>query len=107
MRASRCPQCGAQVLWTVTEAGRRLPVDAAPDPAGNTAVHRDGTGAYRSRRPTAELPLTGWERLHTPHVATCTGPGLRAGVVPQTRRLPEGVADLAAHRRRDRGRGQP
>lgn len=25
-----CRSCGASILWTVTEAGRRMPVDAEP-----------------------------------------------------------------------------
>jgi hypothetical protein len=26
-----CSSCGAEILWTVTEAGRRMPVDAKPE----------------------------------------------------------------------------
>ncbi|MFB7776881.1 hypothetical protein [Streptomyces bauhiniae] len=88
-----CHDCRRPILWTITEAGKRLAVDPDPDPAGNTAVHRDGTGATRSRRPSAELPLCGWERLHMPHVATC----------PQRTQqltLPAGVTRLADYRRK-------
>lgn len=70
---SICADCRREVLWTITEAGKRLAVDPAPDPAGNAAVYRDGTGTHRSRRPSDDLPLMGWERLHVPHVATCDG----------------------------------
>ncbi len=31
-----CSSCGASILWTVTEAGRRMPVDATP--AGKVTV---------------------------------------------------------------------
>jgi hypothetical protein len=92
-----CRDCRRPVLWTTTEAGKRLAVDPEPDPTGNAAVWRDGTGAWRSRRPTAELPLNGWERLHLPHVATCPA---RA----QQLALPAGVTSLAAHRRKRRPR---
>ncbi|MFD4788283.1 hypothetical protein ACFWN1_14730 [Streptomyces sp. NPDC058459] len=88
-----CRDCQRPVLWTTTEAGKHLAVDPEPNPEGNTAVHRDGTGAVRSRRPSAELPLCGWERLHMPHVATC----------PQRTQqlaLPVGVTSLAAHRQK-------
>ncbi|WP_019548535.1 hypothetical protein [Streptomyces sulphureus] len=104
MRAAmRCPQCGAAVLWTVTEAGKRLLIDAHPDDDGNTAVYRDGTGTHRSRRPSVELPLMGWEKLHKPHVATCTGRRpAAASSLPAS--LPAGVADLSAYRRKNRGR---
>lgn len=100
----RCGTCGAAVYLTITEAGKRLPVDARPDPAGNTAVYRDGTGTWRSRRPTAELPLAGWERLHKPHVATCGGGRGRPASVRPARVLPEGVVDLTARRSRRGGR---
>ncbi|MEU3162224.1 hypothetical protein ACPCAJ_21260 [Streptomyces griseoincarnatus] len=92
-----CRDCRRPILWTITEAGKRLAVDPDPDPAGNTAVRCDGTGAWRSRRPTQELPLMGWERLHKPHVATCP-----KRTVQQA--LPIGVTSLAAHRRKRRTR---
>lgn len=101
--ASRCRLCGGAVLWTITEAGARLLVDAEPAPDGNTAVHRDATGTRRSRRPSADMPVMGWERLHKPHVATC--PGRRPPAAsPRPGALPAGVADLAAYRRKSRGR---
>lgn len=92
-----CRDCRRPVLWTTTEAGKRLAVDPEPDPAGNAAVWRDGTGAVRSRRPSAELPLNGWERLYMPHVATCPAHA-------QQLALPASVTSLAAHRRKRRPR---
>jgi hypothetical protein len=70
-RPDTCRACGAPIRWTVTEAGRRQPVDAAPHPEGTRAVSRDGRGTWLSRTPTAELPLRGWERLHVAHAANC------------------------------------
>lgn len=92
-RHSTCHDCRRAILWTITEAGKRLAVDPDADPAGNAAIWRDGNGTLRSRRPSAELPLCGWERLHKPHVATCPA---------QTRQLelPTGVTSLDAHRRK-------
>jgi hypothetical protein len=26
-----CSSCGAEIIWTVTEAGRRMPIDAKPE----------------------------------------------------------------------------
>ncbi|MFE0036799.1 hypothetical protein [Streptomyces sp. NPDC059015] len=89
-----CPDCRRPIRWTTTEAGKRLAVDPDPHPDGNTAIWRDGTGATRSRRPTAELPLCGWERLHKPHVATCPA--------RQTQLPLHGVTRLADHRNRKR-----
>ncbi|WP_262702004.1 MULTISPECIES: hypothetical protein [Streptomyces] len=92
-----CRDCGKPIRWTRTEAGKRLAVNPEPDPAGNTAVWRDGAGAWRSRRPSAELPLNGWERLHKPHVATCPAH-------QEQLELPVGVVRLDDHRRRNSGR---
>lgn len=74
MMPSYCVVCGALIRWTITEARRRLPVDVAPHPEGNTAVSRDGRGTWLSRRPTDELPLAPYEKLHRPHQATCKPP---------------------------------
>ncbi len=68
---ARCRRCGTSVHWTITAAGARLAVDQGPSALGNTAIYRDGTGTIRSRRPTADLPLLPYERLHLPHAATC------------------------------------
>ncbi|MCX5326355.1 hypothetical protein [Streptomyces sp. NBC_00120] len=99
----QCPQCRRPVLWTTTEAGRRLAVDTEPDTDGNTAVYRNGTGTWVSRRPTEELPVMAWERLHKPHVATCPGPAPQHDR-PARVALPPGVTDISAYRRRARGR---
>lgn len=95
-----CPDCQRAVLWTrtlpgaTTPGGKRLPVDRAPDPAGNTAVRRDGTTAWVSRRVTDEQPLMGYERLHMPHPATC--PKRQAQLLLP---LPKGVIRLDDRRR--------
>ncbi|WP_433916904.1 hypothetical protein [Streptomyces sp. NBC_01744] len=102
-RTSICADCRREVLWTVTESGKRLAVDPDPDPTGNAAVYRDGLGAYRSRRPSEDLPLMGYERLHVPHVATC--PDRRGTPAPaRSASLPPGVSDLAAYRLKSRRR---
>jgi hypothetical protein len=70
---SYCGVCGTAIRWTLTEGRKRLAVDAEPHADGNTAVSRDGRGTWLSRRPTEELPLAPYEKLHKPHVATCEG----------------------------------
>jgi hypothetical protein len=100
----RCPRCRQRVLWTRTQpgsttpGGRTLAVSPDPDPAGTTAVHRDGTGAYLSRRVTAERPRWGPERLHMPHPATCDAG--RQEQLPLA--LPAGVIRLDDRRRNRR-----
>lgn len=98
-----CRQCGKPVRWTRTEAGKALAVNPEPDADGNTAAYRDGLGAWRSRRPTEELPVLRWERLYMPHVATCVPVAEQLELDLKLPELPEGVADFNAHRRK-RGR---
>lgn len=91
-----CPDgCGELVLITMTEHGRRMPIDATPDPAGNQAVFKDGTGRWRSRSLSGRdaRPPEHLESVFKPHVATCTRrtvqpaiPGLPASGRPRTRR---------------------
>ncbi|MFB4285674.1 hypothetical protein ACBJ59_61180 [Nonomuraea sp. MTCD27] len=90
-----CPNgCGELVLITMTEHGRRMPVDAQPHPDGNQAVFKDGTGRWRSRSLSGRdaRPPEHLESTFMPHVATCTRravqqtlPGLPGGR-PRTRR---------------------
>jgi hypothetical protein len=35
---AECRSCHAAIVWAVTEAGRRMPLDVEPDPAGNLAI---------------------------------------------------------------------
>lgn len=44
-----CRSCSAQVIWTETERGKAMPVDAEPAPGGNLALWLDGKGDVRSR----------------------------------------------------------
>lgn len=66
-----CPDCGQPVLTALTAAGRRQALNPQPDDRGNTAAYRDGTGTWRARVPTPELPILPYEHLHMPHPATC------------------------------------
>ncbi|MEV0586347.1 hypothetical protein [Nonomuraea sp. NPDC050310] len=80
-----CPHgCGEPVLWTMTEHGRRMPVDAQPDELGNQAVTRDGTGRWKSRSLNGRdaRPPDPWEHTYRPHVATCTEPPPRQLALP-------------------------
>jgi hypothetical protein len=65
---SACRSCGAWIWWLVTAAGKRMPVNPTPDPAGNLAVN--GPGDLRVLRAGEEPPESGWSR-HTSHFATC------------------------------------
>jgi hypothetical protein len=71
-----CTTCAAAIVWTVTEAGRRMAVNAAADDQGNQAVHKDVQGILRSRalNGTGAVELRPHEWRAMPHAATCTRP---------------------------------
>jgi len=35
---SKCRSCGAEVIWTKTEAGKNMPVDVDPNEKGNIVM---------------------------------------------------------------------
>jgi hypothetical protein len=73
-----CGSCRAEIDWTVTEAGKPMPVDAGEREDGNVLVipgKRGGRPVLLSRTVTgAELPMPG-ERRTTSHFATCPDSG--------------------------------
>ncbi len=70
-----CTSCGQRIRWTVTAAGRRQAVNAAPNPLGNLAIYRDSVGTLRSRGLNSERPnVESYEWQGMPHAATCTAP---------------------------------
>ncbi|GAA5076576.1 hypothetical protein HNP84_007346 [Thermocatellispora tengchongensis] len=79
-----CPYgCRRLVLVTITDHGRRLAVEPTPDPAGNQAIHRTGTGTWRSRALNAAdaMPVQTYEHVFMPHVAA--SPACRPAPPPQ------------------------
>jgi hypothetical protein len=90
-----CDGCRERIRWAITVNGRRQALNADPDPKGNLAVHKDGTGTLKVRVLTSERPTlehAEWQAM--PHVATCRSPrprrstpsrpGRRAAVRPGT-----------------------
>lgn len=67
-----CRACGRAVIWAVTEHGRWIALDPAPNDAGNQeATRRDHLGRVLTRQLRAgELPEP-FERMRMPHAATC------------------------------------
>lgn len=77
MKIDHCRSCEAEIVWTITENGRRMPVDAKPSKKGNILL---------VVRPTSDIPLAVYlagaqiaafdgslqrHRLHTSHFVTC------------------------------------
>lgn len=69
----KCRSCPALVIWTQTENGNSMPVDAQPSPAGNVrlvepADPREGPTAIVLRK---FAPLEPGEQLRLSHFVTC------------------------------------
>lgn len=72
-RTAQCRSCGAEIIWTVTDAGgKRMPVDAHATPNGNLALYFPDRGrgpvvskTYGYHEADAEAPR------YTSHFATC------------------------------------
>lgn len=60
-----CKACGASILWAETALGRRIPLNATPDPTGNVELHADGRAVVHKT-----APLTGVTTYRT-HFETC------------------------------------
>lgn len=61
---------GTPIWWVLTEAGKRMPLDVAPDPSGNVILVEDDQGRIRARVLTGpELPAQ--QEAWVPHWRTC------------------------------------
>jgi hypothetical protein len=75
---SACRSCGAEIVWAVTEKGRRQPFDVKPHPEGrwtlDEATDEEGRPVKLARyvplAPTASLFADPFPRF-VPHHATC------------------------------------
>lgn len=97
---SVCAHCGRQIRWSITEAGKRQPLDPEPNDEGNTVARLTSTRTWVSRVPTAEWPQQSFERRFMPHAASCPA---RKAVQQPLVDLPSNVTSLTRHRSR-RGR---
>jgi hypothetical protein len=69
-----CDGCAQPIWFALTTANHVLmPLNAKTDPAGNIAVHKDGTGTWWARTlRKGQEPDPRIEKRYTPHFATCT-----------------------------------
>jgi hypothetical protein len=68
MKVATCRSCPARIVWCVTEAGKRMPVDAEPVPNGNVELRDQG---HQVLAVVHGQPPLGVDRLHLSHFATC------------------------------------
>jgi hypothetical protein len=68
---SNCRSCGAEIIWCVTESGKRMPVDAQTSVDGNIILElKPGNAPPTALVRTADQ-LTGHTLRHKSHFATC------------------------------------
>lgn len=65
MSTTTCRSCGAPIVWCVTPAGNRMPVDADPSPRGNLVLEGE------LARVVPAPDLLDRRPRHTSHFATC------------------------------------
>jgi hypothetical protein len=67
-----CRSCNAPIIWTVTERGKAMPVDAEPAEGGNLAIDWDIPGQLRVRSRVVKPHLAfGRKDLHRSHFVLC------------------------------------
>lgn len=79
MTINRCQACDAVLLWAITPAGKRMPLDPRPTDDGTVLVLQPhGLGeklAITLSRDGLKLARKHNLPLHLSHHATCTDPG--------------------------------
>ncbi len=73
-RLSVCRSCPAEVVWTITAGGKRMPVDANPSDRGDLELVDEVSGVVRSTY-VPEEEREGRDDLHLSHFATCPQAG--------------------------------
>jgi hypothetical protein len=99
--APTCERCRQVLIWAITEAGHRQPLDPESNPDGSVLAYRDAQGCWRARSlaSAGDAPRHPLERIYMPHQATCKGPvqtAVRADVTPIRRPRLAVVATTAA-----------
>lgn len=108
---STCRECQQPILFAVVSnregrAPSRMPLDPRPDPAGNVACYRDGTGRLLGRVLGKGQERAGYERVYMPHFATCPARQKPAEPPPGVTGLEEWKRARSAHAKAQRnGRG--
>lgn len=62
-----CRSCGATIIWTRTEAGKRMPIDVEPVDGGNLILKRGHGGQYWAIVAADDIEPT----RYVSHFATC------------------------------------
>ena len=66
-----CNSCSAPIIWaTNARTGRKMPLNAEPDPVAGNVLVCDGTADVLREHDAAEARANG-VKLHLSHFATC------------------------------------
>jgi hypothetical protein len=71
-----CKSCGAEIVWCVTEQGKRMPIDAKPSDQGNVCMFECPETGTDMCRVISRDELATWSadedgQMYTSHFATC------------------------------------
>lgn len=67
--SSKCRSCEAPIVWVKTRRGKKMPVDAEPDPAGLFVL--EGMAGELVAHKAGPLDGAAGGELYTSHFATC------------------------------------
>ena len=67
----RSASCGASIYWVITADGKRMPIDANPDPAGGFVVTLKDDGSLHAEAFMGLLPEHAGRKRYTSHFASC------------------------------------
>lgn len=66
MKTASCRTCGEPIIWTQTNSGKRMPVDAEPNSEGTFSLREEDDLVLATYVRAGSDP-----ELHTSHFATC------------------------------------
>lgn len=69
--SSRCGSCDAQILWVVSESGKAVPLDLAPDPTGRVVIETPDDPREAAVGRVLKKGEETTEPRFTSHFATC------------------------------------
>lgn len=68
---ANCKTCQADIVWAKLPSGKRMPVDAAPSPAGSILLGYPTADGSRQASVIPEPDRGGYAELHVSHFSTC------------------------------------
>ncbi len=70
IKVESCRSCSYPIVWATTADGKKMPVDAPTDPAGNVALNRSVSGTVTAVAHTQDALFDDGPR-HLAHLVTC------------------------------------